>query len=80
MDKYIKMVDWALKSDRATAVLTAATYPNSTYTPYQYVIMARYFTVDSCPFLSEEMTSCECITGHTLLHQVHYHFLTTSSA
>ncbi|KAF7791569.1 hypothetical protein EIP86_002585 [Pleurotus ostreatoroseus] len=35
MDKYIKMVDWALKSDRATAVLTAATYPNSTYTPYQ---------------------------------------------
>jgi len=35
MKTYIRVIDWALKSERATAVLTGASYPEPTYTPYQ---------------------------------------------
>ncbi|KAK7005840.1 S-adenosyl-L-methionine-dependent methyltransferase [Favolaschia claudopus] len=35
MRRYLQQIDWALKDDRASVVLTASTYPESSYTPYQ---------------------------------------------
>ncbi|KAH9481264.1 Tuberculostearic acid methyltransferase UfaA1 [Psilocybe cubensis] len=35
MKVYLSQIDWALKDDKATVVLTSTTYPESTYTPYQ---------------------------------------------
>ncbi|KIP05276.1 hypothetical protein PHLGIDRAFT_129001 [Phlebiopsis gigantea 11061_1 CR5-6] len=35
MAQYVAIVDWALKLDRASAVLTSTTYPEGTYSPYQ---------------------------------------------
>jgi hypothetical protein len=35
MKTYLQVIDWALKDDRATAVLTGASYPEPTFTPYQ---------------------------------------------
>ncbi|KZS91158.1 cyclopropane fatty acid synthase [Sistotremastrum niveocremeum HHB9708] len=35
MKKYLRLIDWALKDDRSSVVLTASTYPERTYTPYQ---------------------------------------------
>ena len=34
---YFKLVDFALKSRNATAVVTASTFPESRYSNYQYV-------------------------------------------
>jgi cyclopropane-fatty-acyl-phospholipid synthase len=36
-DQYFKLVDWALKLEGATAVVSSSTFPESRYTGYQYV-------------------------------------------
>jgi len=36
-DLYFKLVDFALKSKDATAVVTASSFPESRYSSYQYV-------------------------------------------
>ncbi|KAJ7589045.1 S-adenosyl-L-methionine-dependent methyltransferase [Mycena floridula] len=35
MSTYIKLIDWALKDKKAAVVLSATTYPDATFTPYQ---------------------------------------------
>ena len=43
---YFKLVDFALKSKNATAVVTSSTFPESRYSNYQYVD-DRYIVVIS---------------------------------
>lgn len=38
MAKYVSVIDWALKTERAAAVLSASTYPEGTYSAYQCVL------------------------------------------
>ncbi|TDL29084.1 cyclopropane fatty acid synthase [Rickenella mellea] len=46
---YFKLVDWALKPERATAVVTSSTFPESRYTGYQAEdFMRRYMWPNSC--------------------------------
>jgi len=35
MSTYLKQIDWALKDERATVVLSSSAYPECSYTPYQ---------------------------------------------
>ena len=37
MSQFFKVIDWALKKDRATMVITATSRPEHRYTEYQYV-------------------------------------------
>ncbi|KAL6306063.1 CFS1-like protein [Sparassis latifolia] len=43
MHQYFKILDWALKSDRATAVMTATSQPESRWTMYQATDYARKY-------------------------------------
>lgn len=46
---YFKLVDWALKPQGATAVITSSTFPESRYTGYQAEdFMRRYMWPNSC--------------------------------
>lgn len=35
MPAYIRAIDWALKDHRATVVLTATSYPDASFSPFQ---------------------------------------------
>jgi cyclopropane-fatty-acyl-phospholipid synthase len=39
---YFKLVDWALKSENATAVVTSSTFPESRYSGYQCALSAGF--------------------------------------
>lgn len=43
MAKYVSVIDWALKTDRAAAVLSASTYPEGTYSAYQCVFLSKLY-------------------------------------
>lgn len=46
MSTYLRQIDWALKDDRASAVLTGATYPEPTHTTYQWEYVLTSVKID----------------------------------
>jgi hypothetical protein len=70
---YFKLVDYALKSKRATVVVSSSTFPESRYTGYQYV---RSFDKlrSRLTWAIELKTSCAGICGRTHVCPVQRHW------
>ena len=66
---YFKLVDFSLKPNNATAVVTASTFPESRYSNYQYVVIFQVVQPMSL-LLSERKTLCANTCGQTLASQV----------
>lgn len=72
---YFKLVDFALKSRDATAVVSASTFPESRYTGYQYALSLSmliskaelYFAYRSEDFMRRYMWPNSCLPSATAL-------------
>ena len=50
MSQFFTIMDWALKKDRATMVITATSRPEHRYTEYQYIHHLPLCGPSSSPF------------------------------